>query len=72
MGMTKTFVEIDDDALADAAEVSGARTTKDTVNAALREVSARRRRRRALDELSAMADRGDFDEFTGNPTSYRP
>ncbi len=72
MGMTKTFVEIDDDALADAAEVLGARTTKDTVNAALREVSARRRRRRALDELSAMADRGDFDEFIGNPTSYRP
>lgn len=71
MGMTKTPIEIDDDALAAAAEVLGTRTKKDTVNEALKEVSARLRRARALAELGAMADRGDFDEFIGNPSAYR-
>jgi Arc/MetJ family transcription regulator len=61
MGMTKTPVEIDDDALAAAARVLGTTTKKDTVNAALREVSARLLRLRALEQLGAMADQGDFD-----------
>ena len=63
MGMTKTPVEIDDEALAAAAKVLGTTTKKDTVNAALREVSARLTRLKALEELGAMADRGDFDAF---------
>ncbi len=71
MSTTKTSIEIDDDALAAAAEVLGTRTKKDTVNGALREVSARLRRLRALDGLGAMADRGDFDEFVGDATAYR-
>ena len=41
MAMVKTPVEIDQDALALAAEVLGTRTKKDTVNAALREVGQR-------------------------------
>jgi Arc/MetJ family transcription regulator len=63
MPTTKTPIEIDDDALAAAAEVLGTTTKKDTVNAALREVSQRLLRLRALEELGAMADRGDFDEY---------
>ena len=48
----------------------GTRTKKNTVNAALREVSARLRRIKALDELGKMADRGDFEEFQDKAT-YR-
>ena len=71
MSSTKTPIELDDEALAAAAEVLGTRTKKDTVNAALREVSARLRRLRAMEKLADMADRGDFDEFIDNPSSYR-
>jgi Arc/MetJ family transcription regulator len=41
MAMVKTPIEIDQDALAIAAEVLGTTTKKDTVNAALREVGQR-------------------------------
>jgi Arc/MetJ family transcription regulator len=71
MGMVKTPVEIDEEALATAAEVLGTKTKKDTVNAALREVGQRLARLRALAELGEMADRGDFDEFLGNKMAYR-
>jgi Arc/MetJ family transcription regulator len=71
MAMVKTPVEIDEDALATAAEVLGTKTKKDTVNAALREVGQRLERLRALAELGQMADRGDFDEFLGDRTAYR-
>lgn len=68
---TKTPIEIDQEALATAAEVLGTKTKKETVNAALREVGQRLVRLRALDKLGEMADRGDFDEFVGNKASYR-
>jgi Arc/MetJ family transcription regulator len=42
MATIKIPIEIDQEALADAAEVLGTTTTKDTVNAALREVGQRR------------------------------
>jgi Arc/MetJ family transcription regulator len=71
MAMVKTPVEIDEDALATAAEVLGTKTKKDTVNAALREVGQRLERLRALAELGQMADRGDFDEFLGDKAAYR-
>jgi Arc/MetJ family transcription regulator len=69
--MVKTPVEIDEEALATAAEVLGTKTKKDTVNAALREVGQRLQRLRALAQLGDMADRGDFDEFLGNKAAYR-
>lgn len=72
MGMTKTPIEIDDEALAAAAAALGTRTKKDTVNAALREVSARQQRLRALAALGEMADRGDFAEFVDDVHRYRP
>lgn len=71
MGMVKTPVEIDEDALATAAEVLGTKTKKDTVNAALREVGQRLARLRALAQLGEMADRGDFDEFLEGKAAYR-
>ena len=69
--MIKASVEIDQEALAVAAEVLGTKTKKDTVNAALREVGQRLVRLRALAGLGEMADRGDFDEFVGNKAAYR-
>lgn len=71
MATRKTPVEIDDEALAAAAKVLGTTTKKDTVNAALREVSQRFLRLRALEQLGAMADDGDFDEFLGHKAAYR-
>jgi len=71
MTMVKTPIEIDQEALATAAEVLGTKTKKDPVNAALREVGQRLVRLRALAALGEMADRGDFDEFVGNKAAYR-
>jgi Arc/MetJ family transcription regulator len=71
MTMVKTPVEIDQEALALAAEVLGTKTKKGTVNAALREVGQRLDRLRALARLREMADQGDFDEFIGNKAAYR-
>lgn len=71
MGMVKTPIEIDTEALETAAEVLGTKTKKDTVNAALREVGQRLKRINALAALGEMADRGDFDEFLGDKSAYR-
>lgn len=59
--MSNLYVEVDDEALNEAASILGTKTKKDTVNAALLEVAKRRRRLKALDELAAMGERGDFD-----------
>jgi Arc/MetJ family transcription regulator len=69
--VTKVPIDIDEEALAAAADVLGTTTKKDTVNAALREVSQRLRRVRALARLGVMADEGDFDEFVANKRAYR-
>jgi Arc/MetJ family transcription regulator len=71
VAIAKTPIEIDQDALATAAEVLGTKSKKDTVNAALREVGQRLVRLRALAALGQMADRGDFDEFLGNKAAFR-
>lgn len=71
MAMIKTPIEIDQEALAIAAEVLGTKTKKETVNAALREVGQRLVRLRALARLGEMADRGDFDEYLGDKSAYR-
>lgn len=59
--MAKLLVEVDDEALAEAAELLGTKTKKDTVNAALAEVAKRRKRLAALNELVEMGERGDFE-----------
>jgi Arc/MetJ family transcription regulator len=71
MAMMKTPIDIDQEALAIAAEVLGTKTKKDTVNAALREVGQRLVRLRALARLGEMADRGDFDDYLGAKSAYR-
>lgn len=71
MAMAKTLIEIDEDALATAAEVLGTKTKQDTVNIALREVGQRLARLKALARLGEIADQGDFDEFLGNKAAYR-
>ena len=59
--MSKMLIDIDDDVLAEAKELLGTNTKKDTVNLALQEVTQRRRRAMASAELLAMGERGDFD-----------
>jgi Arc/MetJ family transcription regulator len=46
--MTRIRVDIDDEALAEASRLLGIKTTRDTVNLALREVAQRRRGAEAL------------------------
>ncbi|MFY9888105.1 MAG: type II toxin-antitoxin system VapB family antitoxin [Streptosporangiaceae bacterium] len=69
MRKVKALIDIDQEALAAAAEVLGTTTKEDTVNAALLEVGQRLVRLRALARLGEMADRGDFDEFIGDKTA---
>lgn len=59
--MTITQIDLDDEALADAMRLSGARSKKDTVNLALREYAARHRRIAALDHYVAVAQSWDYD-----------
>ncbi len=59
--MARTMIEIDESALAEAADLLGTTTKKDTVNAALREVAARLRRIDALARLQELTARGDID-----------
>lgn len=59
--MAKTLVDIDEERLAQAKQLLGTSTKKDTVNAALKEVVAAAARRRDLDRLigGQLADLAD-------------
>ncbi|HEX6500616.1 MAG TPA: type II toxin-antitoxin system VapB family antitoxin [Micromonosporaceae bacterium] len=59
--MTKILIDVDDQMLAEAAELLGTKTKKDTVNSALSETVQRLRRANALANLSERAEAGDFD-----------
>ena len=50
--MALTQIDIDEDALAEAMKLSGAKTKKETVNVALREFAARHRRVAALEHYA--------------------
>jgi Arc/MetJ family transcription regulator len=56
-----TQIDVDEEALAEAMRLSGARTKKDTVNLALREFAARHRRIEALERYGAAAERWDYE-----------
>ncbi|MFI1281509.1 MULTISPECIES: type II toxin-antitoxin system VapB family antitoxin [unclassified Streptomyces] len=60
--MAKTVIDINEEALALAAEALGTTTKKDTVNAALEEIGARVRRQRALEALIRLDEEGAFDK----------
>jgi Arc/MetJ family transcription regulator len=61
--MTKTLIDVDDEQLTAAAKVLNTETKKDTVNAALRLVTALAARRRDLQRLSSggLPDLADED-----------
>jgi Arc/MetJ family transcription regulator len=59
--MARTVIDVDDDALAEAARYLGTTTKKDTVNAALHEINDRRRRAAAIDRMRRMVAEGQVD-----------
>ena len=59
--MALTQIDIDEDALAEAMRLSGAKTKKETVNVALREFAARHRRIAALEHYATLAAGWDFE-----------
>lgn len=61
--MSLTQIDIDDDALAEAMRLAGAKTKKETVNLALREFAARHRRIAALEHYADLARRWDFADW---------
>jgi Arc/MetJ family transcription regulator len=61
--MTLTQIDIDDDALAEAMRLSGAKTKKETVNLALQEFAARHRRVAALEHYAILATSWDFGDW---------
>ena len=69
--MARTVIDIDDEALEEAARLLGTKTKKDTVNAALREIADRQRRQAALDRMRQMVADGeiDLDSIEEKPSS---
>lgn len=59
--MPVTQIDIDEDALAEAMRLSGAKTKKETVNTALREYAARHRRVEALERYASLATGWDYE-----------
>jgi Arc/MetJ family transcription regulator len=59
--MTITQIDLDDEALAAAMRLSGARSKKETVNLALREYAARHGRIAALDHYATAAQAWDYE-----------
>jgi Arc/MetJ family transcription regulator len=67
--MAKTLIDINEKALALAAEALGTKTKKDTVNAALEEIGARVRREKALARMIRLDKEGAFDK--GREPGYK-
>ena len=63
MTVALTQIDLDEDALAEAMRLSGAKTKKETVNLALREYAARHRRIAALEHYAALAAGWDYQEW---------
>ncbi|MFJ8104816.1 type II toxin-antitoxin system VapB family antitoxin [Streptomyces sp. NPDC096132] len=71
--MSRTVIDLDDEALEAAARELGTTTKRDTINTALREVTARYRRLRALEEARALAADGALDMgLLLDKSKYRP
>ncbi|MFJ6927404.1 type II toxin-antitoxin system VapB family antitoxin [Streptomyces nigra] len=70
--MSRTVIDLDDDALEAAAKELDTSTKTDTINTALREIVARNRRLRALNELQDLAAEGALDvELLLDKRTYR-
>lgn len=59
--MSRTVIDLDDEALEEAAKELGTTTKRDTINTALREVTARYRRLRALEDSRRLVREGGVD-----------
>lgn len=59
--MAVTQIDLDDEALAEAMRLSGAKTKKDTVNLALRDYAERHRRIEALEHFANLAQDWDYE-----------
>ncbi|MEU6707860.1 type II toxin-antitoxin system VapB family antitoxin [Streptomyces wuyuanensis] len=71
--MSRTVIDLDDEALEAAAKVLGTTTKRDTVNTALREVTARYRRLRALGQARELVAEGALDiGLLLDKSAYRP
>ncbi|MDQ1045287.1 type II toxin-antitoxin system VapB family antitoxin [Streptomyces sp. V4I2] len=71
--MSRTVIDLDDEALEEAAKELGTATKRDTINTALREVTARYRRLRALEEARELAADGALDmNLLLDKRAYRP
>jgi Arc/MetJ family transcription regulator len=70
VAMTKVLIDVDDEALSEAAILLGTKTKKDTVNTALRETVQRLRRADALARLAERGESGGFDELL-DKAAYR-
>lgn len=61
--MSVTQIDLDDDVLAEAMELSGAKTKKDTVNTALRDFVLRHRRVAAIEHYASLARNWDYEAW---------
>ncbi|MDG4764318.1 type II toxin-antitoxin system VapB family antitoxin [Solwaraspora sp. WMMD406] len=59
--MSVSQIDVDDEALAEAMRLSGARSEKETVNLALREYAARHRRIAVLQHHAGVAQGWDYE-----------
>lgn len=67
------MIDLDDEALEEAAKELGTTTKRETINTALREVTARHRRLRALDEARELVTDGALDmDLLLDKSKYRP
>jgi Arc/MetJ family transcription regulator len=70
--MSRTVIDLDDEALEAAAKELGTTTKRDTINTALREIVDRNRRLRVLHELQILAQDGALDaELLLDKRNYR-
>lgn len=71
--MSRTVIDLDDEALDAAARELGTTTEQDTVNAALREIAARNGRARAWADLQQLINDGALDlDLLATDESHRP
>ncbi|MEO0501161.1 MAG: type II toxin-antitoxin system VapB family antitoxin [Pseudomonadota bacterium] len=63
----RTNIDIDDDLIAEALDLSASRTKKEVVDRALREFVDKRRRRSILDLVGKVEWRGDLDKMRTDP-----
>jgi Arc/MetJ family transcription regulator len=71
--MSRTVIDLDDEALEAAAKELGTTTKRDTINTALREITARYRRLRALEDARQLVAEGAVDiDILLDKSQYRP